>query len=571
MKYKLSVILFYIFLLCLLVLNGWGLPICRTILPYVILLTPFILLQFGTVDTKQPFKIPVRITTLFILFITVSSISTVNAIHIQKAFEYQLFYIATFLMFLYAYNYKSNLQKYIGIFIFSATGLSVIYAILLTYFISPDAFFLVPYGTYQLVYKYSDNISHHPIGIILSLPAIILLYRYVKNRSFSSLLMFISLLVVIFFSYARATYIALFCAAIPLIFTNLQNKKKSLLFLASLIFTLIICFVLTTSFTKNNAAIDNIQTILHKKAGLQNKTLLSGRDKYFLQVVEAIAKKPLTGYGANNYYYIARQYSKNIFEMPNSSHNLFLDIVSENGIPAFVFYLGIMILLFVKGINFFKINKDPRYLFGLFTGLFIIFQFSFYYKVQFLYILFFIIGGLIYSENNPIHDKYRITLLVSFVLVLVPLLLFTAYSFRSNGQYKEALNMYPVYYDVYPEYIRSEYRNQNHQKVEQLIKQFDFYYDHEPAAQNFIATVYLLDHRYDKALEYFNNALTYYPTSLYALRNMYYLKKTWKGPYEAEQFLMQYYRSDMGFDPAILITDKELWRFCFENIIGCQK
>src|SRR5690554_6118330 len=112
----------------------------------IILSTPLILFLF---NKKTTIISPKKITVLFSIFILLSTISLILSSNIQKSFEFLTFYLASFIAFIFSYNFKNELKK--G-FLYLTFGISVLFTLYsLLVFLVPA---LTPHDLFhQFVYQ----------------------------------------------------------------------------------------------------------------------------------------------------------------------------------------------------------------------------------------------------------------------------------------------------------------------------------------------------------------------------------------------------------------------------------
>ena len=124
--------------------------------------------------------------------------------------------------------------------------------------------------------------------------------------------------------------------------------------------------------------------MLVKKNDLRHKSLLGGRPQILTQGLSYILERPLLGAGPGNFIYASQKLRNGSYT--ETAHNIFVDILVENGIPA-----GVVFLLII--IEFFR-RSDKKLPFFLALGLLVNFQTDYTYRIYSLFLLFFIILGL---------------------------------------------------------------------------------------------------------------------------------------------------------------------------------
>src|SRR5690606_17400216 len=89
-------------------------------------------------------------------------------------------------------------------------------------------------------------------------------------------------------------------------------------------------------------SLNNTNTIADTTTSFYKNTL-NMRDIYYLQSIEAIRDRPFIGVGSYGYYAASMLYADSLIHLIGSSHNMFLDIATENGIISLIFFIGIIV------------------------------------------------------------------------------------------------------------------------------------------------------------------------------------------------------------------------------------
>jgi hypothetical protein len=224
MSQRIRVFLFYFFLTVLLFTSGWGIPHGKIISIHLAQIFPCILFGMYLIQGRKIY-IPKLITLVFILFSLIVSATALIAANVEVAFEYQLYYVSLFLLFLYVYNEKVILKKYFLIFIKYSSVATVFYSIFIQVLLPEPFNILIPTNSSQFVYKFAGYLNHHPLGAYLVIPLSVLFITMVStkriNDAFSLLLLFLLLI----FSNLRAGYVGF----ISVIITTLFYERKKIL------------------------------------------------------------------------------------------------------------------------------------------------------------------------------------------------------------------------------------------------------------------------------------------------------------------------------------------------------
>lgn len=385
------------FLFFLLALEGLGIPNGRELAyTFLVLVSPIFFIH--AIFHNKTFKIPKKITLLFMLFIGSAFLSSFLGINIQKSIQSSFVILSTFLIFLVAYNYQKELQRPLIITVILASLLFSLYSILLSIHINLP----IPSSGYQFVF--SKFGSHNHLGDFLVLPTIICLYNIFFRRHIllSSVFCLLSTFF-IFFSYSRSAYLSVAFTTIFLYLNYLKDKHTwlSILLLRILLAILLLTtgfFLITTSHQATKQPISrSVNQILVNEGGLKAKELLGNRLDYMRQAVNSIEKNPILGVGPNNFIQISKLYSKSPQQITEVAHNIFLETLVGQGILGLSIFSVLLVLLFVES------RKNVLYFVNI--AMLINFQTDYTYQLYSFILLFFCIFGIIYREEEKQKSK----------------------------------------------------------------------------------------------------------------------------------------------------------------------
>ena len=372
--------------------------------------------------TKKKIYIP-QIAIWFTIFLFLNTFATFYSADVTRSKDYQIYYFSLFFIFIYVFNNSDTFQFYFHKILFLLGFLTICYAVLFKFYLSTRFPFLIPNHGYQLVYPYISFLTHHPIGVVclilLSMTIVNLFFKLTAIRVLAVIIFFTTLLI----SYLRAAYVALCGSLLILAYKYQKIPLKIFIMISGLILVLFFAFIMVTGPKDDYVPIKKFFIKRIDYVNLYNKTLFSGRDKYFTQALQAIVARPILGFGPNNFVEASRKYTQKDFEISESSHNIFLDFMAENGLIAGVALAYFFIAVAVNGFKFIHRNdSNEMKLFTVYVSLLILFQFSYYFHSHAIFLTFIIVAALLCQQKNYIVDKYRLTLAASILLPFIHLI-----------------------------------------------------------------------------------------------------------------------------------------------------
>jgi len=171
------------------------------------------------------------------------------------------------------------------------------------------------------------------IGLILVLGSLLSLNLFTKNKNKLYLLYSLFLGVSVFFTYSRASFLALFVGLSVLVIKKQNFKKVSLLLVGLFVF---------------------LAVLLPKRLGEGNNLLRTAsvfaRFSNYFQTLEIVKKSPLFGVGLNN---ICAYRIVNFGETPSShacsgTDSSLLFILATTGIVGFLIFINLVIMVLAK-------------------------------------------------------------------------------------------------------------------------------------------------------------------------------------------------------------------------------
>lgn len=376
-----------------LVLEGTGIRYSRELaFSTLILLSIYCLF----VVIKNHYHIPNKLGLLYLTFLILTCFSTIISKDIYRSIGYLFLYFSLGIVFIYGYNNKKSLTQYLVPIIFSLSLFFSVYSIIVNN-LNFKFWLIEPISGYQLVFPFFS--SHNNLGDFLTLPLICLFYYLLIDHKHIFIKISCALLILPFFlfSYSRSAYVS-FIVSAGLMLAYFTNKKFKLLTSSQI---LILLFMALSTLFLFSVASDKMQmkqliifnNILMNRNGLSSTKSLSGeRLSYTKDALLSLQSYPLLGVGPNNFIYISKQYMTKPWLWSETSHNIFLDILSENGIPAGILFILILFYIFW--------NSEKNIFFFLAITLLINFQTNYTFKIYSLIFLFVIFLSLLYVDKS---------------------------------------------------------------------------------------------------------------------------------------------------------------------------
>lgn len=426
---------------------------------YLLLIFPTIYL-FISVIKKKRIVIP-QGSVYYFLFLLLSFASVLYAPDKQEAFETSMIYASTFFVFLIAYNNKVKFKRSFNKYCIISS------VVLIAVFVANYLFNLKLFtsGT-SILYYY----GHNQLGNFLIIPFLAFFPRFLS-------FVFLVFLVI---SFSRTTYLAL--AMVTL--WNLKSFIKGKLITGA--FILGILTIMGTLLTMN--MIDT-----------KEKTTLGSRETYFSYALNTIAKSPIIGIGSGNFYHTASVQQTNYNENTISSHNLLLDILSENGIIGGAFFVAFIVYLMKRT------KKSPYLLY--FVALGIVFLFDFTHRYYSFYALWFFVAGLMLEDVKG--DTFKPWVLVIFLSLLQPIII--GQIFFNLGLPDKAFFIYPLHKDAYAKAIVAAIDRSDIRTAKTYLGKFESLYSEDFLSTLKIARYYEYAGDFDKAAFYYRKTLVLRP------------------------------------------------------------
>lgn len=379
---------------------------------YFVLLLPFFL-NLLFLFRKEKVFFPRKLTLIWFGFSLFDLISTILSSDKQLSIERFLLYQSLYLTAVYVYNKKTTFKPLIE-------KLIIIFSIIFTLaFVFKDAILKYPiyFDLEELFNFFHPAIkNNNHLGIWLGMVTIL----FISWKKIIPLIIFLPFFLI---SYSRTAFAGLFFVQ-WLRFYSLKKKHSLLL---PIMIVMVIVFVLAVAIL------------------VPRDDVLSDRVYLYKEAILGFVDKPFFGYGSGNFTVASLKRSLESNGVANNnSHNIFLDVLSESGIFAFVFFVWFIYLILKKSNK--SIDKS------IFIYLLISATLSYINKMPAFMLLFFIFIGLSYEEKKSISLK---RIIVFWVIILSFTSLYLGYSelLYYREDYEKSLKMYPYRKEVYEKLV----------------------------------------------------------------------------------------------------------------------
>ncbi len=505
-----------IFLCLIFFFEGLGLKYGQGITFFIIIFTPVLLFY-----KSKKIYFPKKITILYLIFLFLSLLSTITSVNTRVSFEFWLILSASFFFLVYSFNNQDAIKKILPIIL-----------LLLSFLLIISSIFIIKITTnpqtvgYQLVYPTFSSHNHLGDFLILSILILVYLIFKAKKTSFKILCLLALLLSLPFFifSFSRSAYISLLLCFPVLLYFILKGKNKIYIFLTTLILTLGIIFLFIST-TQNIKISQSFQNIFSKQYFLQDKPITGARESYLNEAFYSILNRPIFGVGPGNFIFASNQYADNASLIASSSHNIFVDILVENGIIAGALFLIIIILLFK--------NSKLELTTILAVALLINFQTDYTYKIMPVFILFFILIGASLQHKDTLEIRSKI-LLGSILLSIFGILILLSNFFINYSLL--SLSLYPLNEAANLKLLTTSRDN------DLLIKIYRFNLKEDRIAMENLAQYYEKVGNIDMAIYYYQKEFTIYTWDFRPAKKAYSLLLAYKKRGDANKYISRVFK-----------------------------
>lgn len=157
-------------------------------------------------------------------------------------------------------------------------------------------------------------------------------FHYYRKKKLTFVFLMISSLLLILYADARSVYIAILVSVFTYVFWKIITRNNIFFHLYFFFITFLI--MIFTFVYPNITSFDNFYYFENLAREYTGKSLASGRDDIWAEIIFFINQNPIFGYGPGTL-------PSDLFYNDSSSHNLYLQTALESG------YIGLILLLFV--------------------------------------------------------------------------------------------------------------------------------------------------------------------------------------------------------------------------------
>ncbi len=560
---------FFFFLVAAFLFEGLGIKNGRVLSYGLILLLP-VFLFIPEIFSKSHEKIlfPLKFSILYFLFILFSLFSSIFSVNLQNSFEQLFLYIALFLVFIFVYNYKHLISETLLKIIFVLALIFSLFSIFISFFALKNSFLTIPLDVttnyYQFVYS---AWAHNHLSDFLLLPLIILIFRFLSQKfKPENLLFFLFFIPYFIFAYSRSAYLDL-ALVISLILVYYLFKKGQgwgkhiLLILGSSLAVLgLIVLVFSASAGGQQNVFGSLNFALREKFDLGQKQFFAGRNVYLSQGLFSFVNNPILGLGPGNFEYASQKYSNSPTEITSTGHNIFLDILVENGFLAEIFFILLFFQIFssIKRAVFNNLNKNEssqswqKSIISnqqsliyplLFIAMLLNFQTDFTYQIYSFFLLFFAILGLVYEEKSKLNPGI-LPLIISIVLLFFISLKIISSVEVSKQDYTLAFYAYPLNREVYQPLISRELYMGNKEKAFYYLSFYTKVFKGDYDSLIWVGDIYDNYEGPKYALPYYEKAflVNKFIDPLY-VKKIYDIKSKFEGRENAKELITPYFKN----------------------------
>lgn len=385
-----------VILLSLVVISeGLGLPYGREISYILILIVPITFLMYEKIILDRKIFVPKNVSAIYTLFLIFSGVSSIFSLDIYQSFIQMIMYCGLFVSFIYSLNHKRDFESGMKKIIFGLSIFFIIYSAFLQVITDKNWLNIAPNTGLQFVY--SKFGSHNHLGDFLVLSIILAFYYLVMEKRkiyYAYLALFIPFFLL---SYSRTAYVSL---AVTLVFLYIHFLHSRVIKLRSWISVIIISSILTAFLfsiitvreAKFIPVLSDTNEYLTKHLNLNDKYFRAKRVEYFNQAIVSVREKPIFGVGPGNFDLVSKKFTET-GQWSFSSHNIFLDILSENGLLAFIFFLFFLVKSFTN-------MKQFNVYSAIFIAMLFSFQTDYIFEIYSYFFLFFVLMGVVYTKGT---------------------------------------------------------------------------------------------------------------------------------------------------------------------------
>ena len=300
------------------------------------------------------------IVAFVFLYLIVTLFSVVSSQNVWVSFDYffdKVCFVFIFTLVLSLFDFKEI--KNFAVFLQILGGIVAIYSVMQHLGLDP-----VKWSQYDLVKNRSISTFGNPDFLSAFLAMIIpfaFCYAFRENardKGIVSLILWGFLSLVTLWTYSRAGLLAMVVGTVFAAFLLGWDKLKKH-WKKSVVIVILIVIAITLVFVAESAGITRHSLIQRITVALSGKDINVQTRLYLWQAgLKAIQEKPLLGTGPSAfsiaylpYRYLEPENIRRRMAMPESSHNLFIDIAVFSGVFALISFLAVLGFLYIKSLK----------------------------------------------------------------------------------------------------------------------------------------------------------------------------------------------------------------------------
>lgn len=411
---------------------------------WVIALFPLFILEIFETKDKKNWNIEKKIIWCIVIF----SILIVASLMTSKAENYGFFEvtgilagIGTFLL-TSQWNNEEKIKKFFSWSTF-LTAILILIGLGIYMAYPPDRLF----GTFA---QFPTFFSHFPNAFaLLILISLAFSFARIMEKTDVILVIIMGIHVAgLILTFSRGSLLtAILISMIAAIFFRKNLKKLPWKKITAALILSGIIFTAAQYIRQQNFEINTIQQKISLKSKEQKRSI-NDRLAFYKGSIKLIQEKPLLGHGPDTFKFVYPRHQKNLLENSDHPHNLFLKLAVENGIPATMAFITLIIFIFIQVIK--SRNIFAKFLLIPISAIIIHNIFDYNLNFAGTQMLFWTMLGFTHSLTKD--EKKSITLSKPIVILMIFLfsiagiyeiwqrvLIIQGRNFINTGHYEEAL------------------------------------------------------------------------------------------------------------------------------------
>ena len=530
---KIHLAIFFLFFLFVSIMEGVHFVLDLRFLTFILYCVPFLLFFL---DKKQEYKIPKIFAVLSGIYLASMLISIFYSR--DRGVSLELFFrdISLFLLAIYVHAHSEEIKKHLPKAVIFTSFVFIIVSLCLLLIPAGQGFI----SEYRLNLLFNPYYPHKTIGDYLTFGIIISsCFFLIEKREWGkyALCVFVPLFLL---SFSRTAYITLVISLFVFLFLKRQLLKKIPLGLTiSLVFNVLLTVALFFTFatTNENALFTYVQNMFQKT--ISPRPFMLSRITFWTEGMRGFLLSPFTGIGPGTFEYISFRFTNHIFLWANTSFNLIIDLMAEQGVLSALSLLCLFLYILIT-------SKKRNVFYLLFVVLFISFMgFSTYAYLQIRLLFFIVLGLLLQSENDSFVIRKGMLFLSSACAIVFIQILFLHTLFIQFDEREIAHALYP--FDSRNMQIiigKERFYIHNEKNIEYYLNQYNSFFGVDPTSLEYIGDVYASmggKSNEKKAIHYYEESFVWGRYSggnvLTRMAKLYELKKRVEGEGKAQSYV----------------------------------